>query len=92
MQNTIAGATKSPPASVAVASSATSIIAATSRRMVILSNNGGVTVYLGSTSAVTTTNGIALAAGAVFIDDVTGDAWYGIVASGTCNVGVTSAS
>jgi hypothetical protein len=53
-------------------------------------NNGSVTVYIGFTSSVTTSNGFPLAAGASmsFEFGYSGDALYGIVASGTADVRV----
>ena len=78
---------KSAPTAVSVASTATSILAAnTSRKAAFIANNGTQTVYLGRDNTVTTANGLPLAAGQTWPDDTSTDAWYGIVASGTCDV------
>jgi len=77
---------------ISVTTAATSIIAAnTARKGLIITNNGTVPVYLGI-AGVTTANGIPLPAGASLTDDVTTDAWYGIVASGTADVRVVEIS
>lgn len=65
-------------------SSAASIVAANaSRKSVTIHNAGSVTVYLGSTSGVTTSNGVPLAPNATMSDEASTDAWYAITASGT---------
>lgn len=68
-------------------SSASSIVAAnSSRKSVTIHNAGSVTVYLGGTSGVTTSNGIPLGAGETLSDDSSTDAWYAITASGTADL------
>jgi hypothetical protein len=65
-------------------SSAASIVAANAARQTVTIHNAGtVTVYLGSTSGVTTSNGIPLAPNATLCDESSVDAWYGITSSGT---------
>lgn len=79
-------------ASVSVAATATLIAAANvNRRSLLIRNVGSVDVYLGP-SGVTTSNGQKLAAGETLEDSATVAAWYGIVATGTCEVRTTEAT
>lgn len=71
---------------VTVAATATLILAQnTNRSNILIVNNGGVTLYIGTTSSVTTANGIpVLANGAITLtvnDDI-----YGIATSGTLDI------
>jgi hypothetical protein len=70
---------------VTVATTATLIKAAASRQSISIYNNGASTVFVGYDTAVTTTNGMPIPAGAEreIRDEL---AVYGIVASGTVDV------
>jgi hypothetical protein len=83
---------------VSVGTTATPLAAArTGRTKIAFANNGGTTLYVGDAN-VTTATGLPVAAGqtlfwesiySVFESVVTDqDAWYGVVASGTCDVRV----
>lgn len=64
--------------------SAASVLAANaSRKAAIFYNNGADTIYLGGSSGVTSSNGMPLVAGATLYDNVSTDAWWAIMASGT---------
>ncbi len=61
-----------------------SVLAANvNRKVAVFANDGDVTVYLGSTAGVTTSNGYPLLPDAVLVDDLSTGAWYAITASGT---------
>lgn len=51
------------------------------RKMALLVNAGSNTVYLGKDTSVTVANGIPLLPNASLTDDVSTDAWYGIMAA-----------
>lgn len=77
---------------VTVGTTATLLKAAnTNRRALTFRNNGGVAVYFGG-SGVTVANGMPLEPGDAWETTVNGAAWYGIVASGTCDVRVVEQS
>lgn len=88
--------TKSAPSAISVGTGATLILAANSqRKSALIGNNnatGGATLFLGRDATVTVSNGYPLAAGASFTDASTKDAWYGIVASGSCDARVLEIS
>lgn len=64
--------------------SAASVLAANPARIAALFyNNGAVTIYLGSTSGVTSSNGMPLLPGADLADNSSSDAWWAITGSGT---------
>ncbi len=70
-----------------VTDAAQEILAAnTSRNAATFVNNSGVTIFLGNDGALTTGNGLPLAAGAPLSDDVSTDAWFAIVATGTADI------
>lgn len=64
-------------------SGAQALAANEARVKAVIVNNGGNTVFLGKDNTVTTSNGLALAAGATLEDDVSSDAWFAVVVSGT---------
>lgn len=65
------------------ASAASMLAANASRKVALIRNAGTMTVYLGTSSGVTTANGFPLEPGETFVDDATVSEWFGIVASGT---------
>lgn len=68
------------PFAVTITTVATQIRAANGlRRTLSLRNNGVATVYLGNSSAVTTSTGYPLETGDAVDEDQSGDAWWGIV-------------
>jgi len=71
--------------SAAPTTAAASVLAANANRKsaTILNAHATLTVYLGASGAVTTANGLPLAAGASLADAVSTDAWFAIMASGT---------
>lgn len=79
---------------VTVGTTATLICTVLPGQNVELQNMGSTTVYLGNTSAVTTSNaGSELSVGGTANltcdpDNPGGDKWYGVVASGTTTVGI----
>jgi hypothetical protein len=78
---------------VSVTSSATLVIAASSSREALsIQNLGASDVYLGGTSAVTTSTGTKLIAGQQLPFGDFGGALYGITTSGTADVRVLAAS
>ena len=82
----ISGVILASTTSVTTTATAIPATALSGRRSMVIHNNGTVTVFLGS-SAVTTSNGLPLAAAekqGLDLDD--GVVLYGIVASGTADV------
>jgi hypothetical protein len=68
-------------------------LAANSGRIkALITNNGTMTAYLGKDNTVTTSNGVPLYVGASVEDDVSTDAWYAIVASGTGDLRIVEVS
>jgi len=85
--------TKTLSTPITVDTSADLVLAANAGRVTaLIVNNGSVTVYLGNDNTVTTTNGIPLVAGAALEDGESGDAWYGVTASGSADVRVLEVS
>ena len=79
--------TKNAPVQVTVTTAATQILAANPNRAgAIIANTGASTLFIGRDNTVTTGNGIPVAAGGSIEDNQSGDAWFGIVASGTADV------
>lgn len=84
------GGSKSAPVTGNVTTSAASLVADNPRRRAVMirNNDASASIYLGSDATVTTsgaTQGIAVAAGATFVDRVSRDAWWAI-AGGTVSV------
>lgn len=79
------GATKGAYGATTITSSATLIRASQARTSISIYNNGAATVYVGTDSAVTTSNGMPIPAGSereiLFEGTI-----YGIVASGSVEV------
>ena len=74
---------------VAPTTTATEVVAAyRSRKQLSIRNVGTVDVYLGTSNAVTASNGYLLAAGETYDDADTGSAYYAITASGTADLRV----
>jgi hypothetical protein len=74
---------------VSVTSTATLLQAATSSpKGLLIYNNGTTTIYVGSTSGVTTATGIPVPAGQSYSDSVSTSAFYGICTTGSNDVRV----
>jgi hypothetical protein len=72
---------------------AASVVAANADRLsVTIQNVGEVAVYLGSTSGVTTSNGVELDPGDVLDDSSSVDAWWAITAAGTADLRIVEVS
>ena len=87
--------TKLAPASSVIsipATTATLISAAGPRISLAIFNNGSVTLFLGSTNAVTDSNGYPVPAGTSFTDSVSSDNWYGYVTTGPQSIRILSVS
>lgn len=81
------------PKTISVAAPSTTaaeIVAENTRRAQVRIKNthASATVYLGPDDTVTSATGYPLIAGAELIDDVSTDAWYAVMASGTGAVAV----
>lgn len=73
--------------------SATLLLAANNGRVkALLANAGSATVYLGKDNTVTPSTGLPLVAGAIYEDEASLDAWYGILAAGTGDVRIVEIS
>lgn len=69
---------------VTVSTTATQIFATNvNRHQASFYNSGSVTVYIGTSNSVTTSNGYLVPSGQHFTDTLTTSSWYGIVAAGT---------
>ena len=89
-QSFAASGLKVEPTAVSVGTSATLIAGTNGSRIAcrITNNHASAAVYLGSTSNVTATTGMPLAAGQSYDDIYSRDAWYAISAASTIDVRV----
>jgi hypothetical protein len=84
---------ESTTSQVTVTSTPAQVLAADKSRLkALLVNAGSSTIYLGHDNTVSSSNGIPLGASADYEDDVSVDAWWAVVGTGTGDLRVESVS
>lgn len=80
----VANGTKTQRSGTATTGAQVIVGANPNRQVLYIANNGNVVLYIGTQAQTDSTHGIPIAAGQVFIDVASNDAWYAAAASGTC--------